>query len=307
MMELKGPEKAAVLHDVHALFAAGRMDAAEALRTAIRFIGDPSREVVQATVALIGPAIELTPPGSVPNLARLIRSAYGGRARDLGWIPRAGEPNDVRQLRGSLLPLVAITGEDAELRTEASRLAAAWLEDRRAVDPDLAGSVLSVAAWSGDRALFDKLVTEIRRTKTQRERIPIVSALRAFGDTGIARAALDLLFANDLEPRELTSLLTPARKETRPVIWDFVKTHFDQLNARLPGARGIPFAAVLPLTASGFCSEPERLDVASFFDGRLGNLSGGLRNLASTLENIRLCEARSAALQPGIVSFLKAY
>jgi len=32
-----------------------------------------------------------------------------------------------------------------------------------------------------------------------------------------------------------------------------------------------------------------------------------MRNLAATLESIRLCEVRTATLEPGIVSFLKSY
>lgn len=307
MPRLSRLEQIGALNDVNALFSGGLMDSADAIRTAVRFAGDPNRHVVQATMALMGPAAELTPPEFQPNLARLIQSAYGARAGELGWIPKAGESGDDRLLRGALLPLLAIVGQDAALRAQGARLARAWFDDRRAVDPDLAGTALSVAAWSGDRALFDRLVVEFRQTKNQRERIYIVGALRSFGDPAIARSALDLLFAKDLEPRELTLLLTPARKETRPVIWDFVKTHFDALNARLPGARGIQFAAVLPLTAAGFCSEPERLDVQSFFNGRIGNLKGGVRNLATALESIRLCEARTAALQPGIVSFMKSY
>jgi alanyl aminopeptidase len=281
--ELNATERVSALFNMQALFGAGLSDAGEALGAAIRFAGDPSREVVQATMGLIGTATELTPPELRPNLARLIRSAYGARATELGWTPKAGESKDVRELRGALVPLVAITGQDASLRAEGSRLAREWLDDRGAVHPDLAGAALSVAAWDGDRKLFYTFLTELKRSKTQRDRITIVSGLRSFGDPDIIRSALDLLFAKDLEPRELTLLLTPVRRETRPVIWDFVKSHFDELNARLPGARGIPFAAVLPLTASGFCSEPDRLEVQSFFNERIGNLKGGVRNLAIAL------------------------
>ena len=307
MPRLNTLERIAAINNGNALVSGGMMASSTALRTAVRYADDPDRHVVQATMATLGLAAELTPPELQPNLARLIQSVYGARARALGWNPKAGESSDDRLLRGALLPLVAIAGQDTALRAEGARLTNAWFENRQAVDPDLAGTALSVAAWNGDRFLFNRLVAELKRTQNQRERIYIVGALRSFGDPTIARSALDLLFDKDLESRELTLLLTPARRETRAVVWDFAKDHFDRLNARLPGARGIPFAAVLPLTAAGFCSESERSDVRTFFNGRMGNLKGGLRNLATTLESIRLCEARTAALQPGIVSFVKSY
>ncbi|MEP6533996.1 MAG: M1 family aminopeptidase [Bryobacteraceae bacterium] len=307
MPQLNTSEQLGILNDTSALFSGGLLNAADALGTSVRFAGDPDRHIVQATIGMIAAAAELTPPEYRPNLGRLIQSAYGARARSLGWSPKSGESGDDRLLRPALLPLVAISGADTALRDEGTRLATAWLDDRQAVDPDLVATALSIAAWNGDKVFFNRLVAELRRSKLQRERIQIVSGLKSFGDPALARSALELLFARDLEPRELTSLLTPSRKETRPVVWDFVKSHFDELNARLPGARGIPFAAQLPLTAAGFCTEQQRRDVESFFSGRMEKLKGGMRNLASTVENIRLCEKRTAALQPGIISFLKPY
>ncbi len=305
--ELREQEKVSVLQDVQAFFAAGRLDAGQSLQTAVRFGSDPSRDVVQATFGFFGTASEAVPVQLRPNLARLIQSVYSPRAHRLGWIPKIGESRDARLLRPSLLSLVALTGDDRELRAEGARLGRTWLDDRHAVNLDLAGTALIAATWDGDGALLQRIVAEIKTTKSQRERSTMVTALRYFGDPAIARSVLDLIFASGLEPRELTSLLTPARRETRPVIWDFVKQNFERLNARLPGARGIPFAAVLPLTAAGFCNEQRRVEVQSFFEDKIGMLKGGARNLASALENIRLCEAATAAIQPSIITYLQSH
>jgi hypothetical protein len=44
--------------------------------------------------------------------------------------------------------------------------------------------------------------------------------------------------------------------------------------------------------------------VKSFFTPRLNSLAGGPRNLSTALEAIRLCQARTAAVEPGLVDFL---
>ncbi|MDQ6705748.1 MAG: ERAP1-like C-terminal domain-containing protein, partial [Acidobacteriota bacterium] len=189
---------------------------------------------------------------------------------------------------------------------EAFRLAHGWMNDRNSIAPDTVVPILTSAARHGDRAFFDDLVAQALQSHSQRDRYSIAAALAAFDDSALVRAGLDLLLSGKLDARELTAMLQP-RKETQAILWDFVKENFDRLNTKLPGARGIPFGATLPLTARGFCDEKDRADVERFFSTRIADLSGGARNLNTALESIRLCEARKSALAAGLVAFLARY
>jgi hypothetical protein len=123
------------------------------------------------------------------------------------------------------------------------------------------------------------------------------------------RAALDLVLdgGDGLDPREVRGVITSQWRETRPIVWEYVKQNFDELNSRLPGARGISYGATLPSAASGFCEEAHAAEVESFFQPRIAGLSGGARNLASVVESIRLCSARRNALEPSVRQFLAKY
>jgi alanyl aminopeptidase len=275
----------------------------------LEFAGEVSRGrdpgLVRQAADMIAGVNKYVPEDLRNQYAAWIRSLYQSRARELGWQPKPGESQEVRLLRIEIVPLVATRGEDAELQKQAQTLAQEWLKNRSGLDSDMVVPVLSAAAWNGSRTYFDQLVTALKETKVQRERLWIAAALGSFRDPALAHAALDLFFASGIDPRELERNLFGAPPETRQLVWDFVRENFDRLNGTLPGARGIPFGATLPLTASGFCDATHREQVSAFFQPRIGSLPGGARNLANTLETVRLCAARAQVVQPAVEAFLR--
>ena len=307
MPELKPSETAAALRNVQLLFSSAVGDPTQELTSLSEFSRNSDPALVRQAASSIGSIRDLVPAEQQEEYAQLIRSLYQARARELGWNPSAGESQEIRLLRMEIVPLVAMEGGDTDLQSQATELAHEWLKERRGIDPDIVPAVLSTVAWNGDRAFFDLLVGEIKKDKVQRERAWMIDALSSFRDPAIARSALDLLFGSGIDPRELQSLLFGAPIETRDLVWKFVQQHFDQLNSTLPGARGIPFGATLPLTASGFCDSQHGAEVEAFFRSRISALPGGARNLANTLERIRLCSARVAIVEPALVNFLKSY
>ena len=96
------------------------------------------RQVVDSAIGIIaGIHDNMVPKELRPNYARLVDRAFGARARQLGWKAKAGESAETRLLRPSIVPLVALWGDDGSLAAEARQLAAQWLADRNAVDPDV--------------------------------------------------------------------------------------------------------------------------------------------------------------------------
>jgi cytosol alanyl aminopeptidase len=293
-------EQSALLQNVQALLAAGKFDVRQAVALARPFIDSKTPETLGAALGIVGTVGQAATPDLEPAYARFVRDWVGPRARQLGWQPKPGESLETRAIRLAIVPTAAIAGEDAGLGAEAQRLAGALLIDRSAADRDVAPSILAAAARRGDRALFDRMLAALRRTTGQKERTPLIGALGAFPDPRLTQTALDLiLHPGGLDPRELRTLTVPQRRETQPAVWEFVRRHFDELNAALPGARGIPFGATLPAAAGAFCEASRAAEVEAFFQPKLATLSGAARNLARTLETIRLCAARRKALAPG--------
>lgn len=300
------PEKVGVLRDVEALAEAGQMPLAEALTLVTPFAKEPNRHIL-ASVSRIAQAIHenLVPDELKPNYARFVRSLFGDRARELGWTPKPGEEEDVQLLRPPLLGLVARYGEEPVLRKEAQELALKWLDDRKAVHPDLAGTVLAVAARSGDRALFERIRAEAKKVTERRDRQRLLGALGSFRDPALGKEALSMLLTDEFDIRESVGVLFAELSDpaTRQLAWDFFKQNFDALLAKLPRE----FGGVLPFVGRPFCDAAHRTDLEAFFKDRAEKLIGAKRNLAQTLEGIDQCVALKDSQTETVASFLRKY
>jgi hypothetical protein len=75
----------------------------------------------------------------------------------------------------------------------------------------------------------------------------------------------DLADVGGLDRRELQGLLGNQVGVRRQLIWDYVQRNFDDLSAKIPGARGLSFAAMLPLVSGAFCDSASATQVEAFF------------------------------------------
>jgi cytosol alanyl aminopeptidase len=299
-------ERVGLIRDADALGEAGAIPMAQALAMVPRFAGDPNRDIVAATLR---PAADirdhLVPDDLAPHYARFISKVYGARARALGFTPKPGESDETRLLRDLLVAFVAREGNEPQLREEAKRLSLAWLEDRKAIAPELAGDVLAVAAHFGDAELFDRYVAAARAAKERRDRVRLLRALGDFQDPALVRRALALYLTDDFDPREAdVAVITAGDATNSPdLVWGFFKEHYDAMLAKSP--REIVGNA--PSVGGGFCDPAHRKDVADFFQDRIGKLPGGPRTLAQTLETIDLCIALRASQEGSVQEFLSGY
>jgi len=302
---LSVPERVGLLDDVGSLADAGRIPVGEALALAPLFAKDPNRHIVSATVRLASIRRDLIPEPLRANYSRFLREMYGERARSLGFLDQPADDDDTRLLRQSLVPLVTDRGEAPALQQEATKLALQWLEDRKAVGADLAGTVLTIAARNGDRAFFERLHAEAKKATERRDRQRLLGALGSFRNPEIAKNALKIFLTDEFDSREAITLLFSGLgdEKTRPIVYDFVKQNFDAIVAKLP----TEFGAALMMTGRAFCDEAHRADVEAFFKERAEKYVGGPRNLAQTLERISLCTASKEAQLPAIRAFLEKY
>jgi alanyl aminopeptidase len=304
--ELTVAERVGVICDVNALAQASALPMSEALALVPRFSGDPSRQIVEATIRIASDIKEhLVPPDLDPNYARFVSKMYGERARALGFTPKSGESDDIQLLRDELVGFVALEADEPRLQAEAKRLALKWLGDRAAVTPDMIGQVLGVAARHGDRALFDRFRAAAKIAPERRDRRRLYSALGGFVDPVLLKEAFALNLDPSLDFRETNYTFYSAlgTDPGRAALWDFAKANFDAIVARMPRETtgGITYVA------SGFCDAAQEKDAKAFLGGRVEKLPGGTRNLAQTLEGIQLCIASRAAQEPGVREFLKGY
>jgi alanyl aminopeptidase len=229
---------------------------------------------------------------------------YGQRAHDLGWKDLPNDDLDSRLLRPTMFESVADKAEDPELIETAKKLAVAWLDDHRAVDPDMVGSIIHTAARHGDQGLFDRFRAQAKKETDEDPQGMLLGALGSFPNPAIVKTALSILLTDEFDSRQSLRILFGATKpSTRDLAYDFVKQNWDALIANLPTDSG----AFLPFVAGGYCDAEHRADVEAFFKDRATKYTGGPRNLQQVLEGIDLCSAYKNANQASVVEFLRKY
>ncbi len=294
-------ERLSVLRDMSALLLRGRLPAGDVLTHLASLVNDPSLHIQHAAAELLGDIPDrIIAVESRPAFGRFVAKALGKRAFDLGFHPKAGESDDVRLIRPVLLEAAAIRGADPTLGAEADKLARAWLDDPAVLDEDLIGVTLTIAAQRGDRALYDRLLAEVRKAQNPRRKRHLLAAMASFRDPAVVRESLALFLTPELDSREALPLLFQDDRML-DVTFPFLKEHYEAILARLPGE----IASEAPRFGQDFCSERDRADVEAFFKGRVEKITGAPRNLAQALERITLCSAQRELHAASLAAFLK--
>lgn len=301
------PERSSLLSDVGAAANQGTLPLDDALALVPALSHTQDRFVMRGLFGLLGVLRRDTlSPEQRVRYERFLRKTFGERAKALGWQPRPGEDANARNLRQMMLGIAAGSGDDPALASQARKLAEAWLVDRKAVDPDVLGTVLDVAARHGDRALFDRFLAEARKTQDREERSDLFFALGSFREPSLARAALELLRSGEFDLRDVNPVLMRAlgSMDNRELAWEFLRENFDALS---PKMRDDGVDGLLRTLGKLFCDEAHREQVAEFFTPRAQKFDGAPRVLAHSLEEIDLCAAAQKRNAASVARFLERY
>jgi alanyl aminopeptidase len=305
MPRLSRPERVSVVDDVHALVRAGTVEVALALGLVERYAHDDSRHMVAAVVGIVDGVRDVVPDELRPNFARFIRTLFGTRARQLGWMPAPDEDDDTRLLRTRLLRLVTDAGDAAALASEGRRLALAWLEHHDAVDPNLVEVALGAATRYGDHTLFERLYTAAQQATDHRDRQRLLSALASFRDPALVQRALAVVLSETFDIREAMGVFFGglAAPATRRLVYEFVKEQLDVLLTKTPSQA----ARSLVQVGVAQCDAALKAEMEAVFKDRISTLPGGPRVFAQALERLGLCVQQRDTYRPGVVQFLRQY
>ena len=293
--QLSLTERLSLTRDMGALIANGELGVVDALGQVHALLADPSPQMLRGAIDLVQRVRQaIVPEKSRADFAKFVTTAFGARAKELGFKPKAGEDPQLGLTRPALLELVADRGDDKDLQKEAGDLARRWLDDPKAIDADMIDTVLGIAASHGDRGLFDRLHAEVKKTKDDNRKKHAIRAMARFRDPVIVRAALAIVLTDELDPRDATALLWQQDERMGDEVFKFVKLNFDALLAKLPsGVKGD-----LPSIGDGFCDAGHHKEIQDFFGPQLGKLVGAPRTLAQTLERITLCNGLRSSQDP---------
>jgi alanyl aminopeptidase len=299
--DLTMAERVGLIGDVNALIASGDLQNGVALSLVADLAKDKSRHLVDASIGIVGGVDDMISDKLRPKYEKFIRKLYQARAHELGWSAKKGESTDAKELRPELLGLVAGDGKDPALIKEATALAWKWFDDHKAVDPELVGTVLHVAARYGDKKLFDRIHEEAKKTTERADRARLLRALGAFSDPKLVEQALALTLTDEFDLREASGIMNSAMGDprTRMMTFNFVKQHFDEIEGKLPPM----YRPYMAYFAVELCDDAMAPEIKAFLEPKMAKLDGGAHVLTQAMEQMSLCSAARKAQTPAVEAF----
>jgi len=158
-----------------------------------------------------------------------------------GWKPEKREPEKARQRRAALLSLLGSVAEHPATLDAAESRIGAYLKSRTALDANLAGPVVELAARRGSKARFEQYLRAMKAARTPQERTRFELALGSFRDPALVERALEtslteLIPTQDVVPLLIRMLANPAARERT---WEFIRDRWKDLSPRVsPGLAG---------------------------------------------------------------------
>ena len=301
--QLDEREQRMVADSVTAAYGAGQLTPAQLLAALPQFVAAPVRQTVTTGMGNTQWMAEhlLDSDAARDAFHARIAGIYRPRLQQLGLSPKAGEPDDDRLLRATLVGFFADTLKDNAVRDALGTQGRAVLGldgDGKlhldAVPQDLRGTALAVAVQEGGKPAFDAAEQQFRASEDAVLRGQLLGALGSATDPVLAERARALVFEPGLLRRNEIAIVAGQQTDDpalRPVVRAWVDSHFDALEKRLAPAG----ARLVGLYADGMCSDAEAAQLQDKFAPRMQDVEGGPLELKQTAEAIHLCAAQKAA------------
>ena len=281
-------ERVAIASDLAALARTGAVELAELPAWIDAFLAAGDRHDVLAAVELAQLLGRFADGEVAAPWRRWITRRFAAQARRAGVVARPGETVAAASARRALGTLVGITGRDATIAKLARKRIDTWLAG--GADPgDDRALLLGIAAASGDRALYDRVLAAAQATGDREIKRTLIATLGAFVDAESITRNRELYLARTFDPRDAVPLVTSGLGSARgeAAAWAELTAHHDAIANLLPPLE----RPALVAAAAARCSPGAYDQVATFFaphadrDPRLALV------LAQTLEAIDLCVA----------------
>ncbi len=209
----------------------GRLAAADFLGFVEEFQDDRDLAVWQAiTVGLRGLGRLVDGPSYEAlqlRIADLVRPVVA----DLGWAPADNEPDLTSKLRGLLVGVLAVQGNDAHAQERCRQML-----DDDSTDPELAAAAAVAVASVGTDKDYEDFLRRFRSAPTPQLKYRYLYALAEFPTEDQLRRTIDLALSSDVKTQDAPFLLNRcvAHRRHGAMAWEQVRRQWPQLLERFP-------------------------------------------------------------------------
>jgi puromycin-sensitive aminopeptidase len=299
-------ERFNLVNDTWACTLPGLVPVGEFLDLTARFRDETDRAVWMAILGALAYLNRVIEPGERPRLEALVRDRLGPAVDALGWSPRPGENDLVRQLRGDLLRALGILGNDPATQEAAAGYAVRLREEGPTLDPNVAAAVVPILAHRGGPAEYEEFLGRFRRAGTPQEEQRYLYALAAFRDADLTHRTLDLTLTDTVRTQDAPYLVRAMLLgvHSRAQAWEFVQARWEAMERRFPQGGFRRMCEGI----TGLATPALEAEVRAFFAAKQVALGG--KTLEQYLEQLRVAvafkEREAATLRACLAPFGKS-
>jgi aminopeptidase N len=232
-----------------------------------------------------------------------VRSNFGPMMAKIGWTPAANESAEIHTLRGNLIHILGMIGEEPETIRQATALAEQYLKDPNSVDASIAKDVLGVAARFGNEELFQQYVSAMGRMRSPEQFYNVGGALSEFREPKIVDKVLELSVSDEVRNQDAAGLIAKVltNSDNQKTAWDWVKAHWPAVEKKITMSSGTEIVG----STRRFCSAEMNDDVQQFFTEH--KVPSAERTLKQSHEDIEGCVKRRPRLQTELAQWLQQH
>ncbi len=188
------------------------------------------------------------------RVAALVRPVLS----DLGWEPRDGDDDLTAKLRGLLVSMLAVLGNDADAQARCRAI----LEAGDA-HPELISAATNAVAAVGTDAEYDRYLAGYRNATTPQEQLRYLYALGDFPSADQIQRTIDLAWSGEVKTQNAPFLLGRciANRDNGAMAWAAVRQRWDEANEKFPTNTIVRM--ITPVTL--LTAAPVVADVQGFF------------------------------------------
>jgi puromycin-sensitive aminopeptidase len=281
---LADTERFNLINDAWATTIAGLMPLTDYLDLTARFIVERDKNVWTVLLDSFSFLHRIIAKENRPALEAFIRGRVGPAVADLDWIPRSGENELTKQLRGDLIGAQGKLGNDPTVQQQAADLYKRYNKDATAIDPNIVPSLVAILAHTGDATRYEEFDRRFRHAVTPQEERRYLFSLAAFQPKTLLERTLARTITGDIRSQDAPFLISAILGNVygRELAWAFVKANWEKMDHLFPkqGLRRMCGGIV------GLATPELERDVWSFFTTRKIDLGG--KTLDQYLEQLRI-------------------
>lgn len=219
-----------------------------------------------------------------PALEAFVRARLTPAVSELGWIPQAGDDELARQLRGELIGALGKLGNDPVIQQQAVEQYRQYRLDQSRIDPNVIPALVSILAHTGDERRYNEFTDHSRTAATPQEERRYLFALAAFQSPTLLGRTLARTINGEIRTQDAPFVVSAVMGSVygRDLAWEFVKTHWDQMDRLFPkqGLRRMCGGII------GLATPELEEDVRGFFRSRKIDLGG--KTLEQYIEQLHI-------------------